>query len=71
MQKTGLSCHEAYPHYDLGKFKSFITMQMEALCFSITSVLTTATWYKVPGDIFQYKACLQGQHIYSLYLPYV
>jgi hypothetical protein len=47
-------CCKAYPRYELERFKSLITLQMKVICSSETSVLTTATSYKVPDDIFQY-----------------
>jgi hypothetical protein len=43
---------EAYPRYDLGRFESHVNLKMEAICSSEMSVLTTATWYKVPEERF-------------------
>jgi hypothetical protein len=38
---------EAHPRYDLGKFKSIVTLKMEAICPSETSALITrVTPYK-------------------------
>jgi hypothetical protein len=45
---------EAYRRCELARFESVITLNMEAICSSETSVLTTATWCKVPKDIFQF-----------------
>jgi hypothetical protein len=42
---------EAYPSYELGRFKSLVALKMEAIWPTETSVLTTATRYKVPEDI--------------------
>jgi hypothetical protein len=44
--------HEAYPCYELERFKSIITLKMEATCSSEMSVLTRVTWHKVPKDIY-------------------
>jgi hypothetical protein len=38
-------CHEGYPHYELKRFSSLVALEMEVICSSETSVLTTATWY--------------------------
>jgi hypothetical protein len=43
---------EAYPRYELQKSKSLANLKMEATYSFETSVLTRATRYKVPGDIF-------------------
>jgi hypothetical protein len=41
----------AYPHYELGRFKRLITLKVEAVCSSVTSLLPTVKRYEVPGDI--------------------
>jgi hypothetical protein len=47
--------HEAYPHYELGRFNILITLKMKAIYSSKTSVLIIVTWYKVPEDIFHFS----------------
>jgi hypothetical protein len=49
-------CREAYPHYELGRSKSLVTLKMEAIYSSETSVLTRATRCKVPKDISNKRA---------------
>jgi hypothetical protein len=58
---------KAHPCYELGRFKSLVTLKMEAICSSEMSVLTTAIQHKVPEDIFhtseQYTDTMKTQHI--------
>jgi hypothetical protein len=42
---------EACSLYELGRFKNLVTLKMEMICYSETSVLTRATRCKVPKDI--------------------
>jgi hypothetical protein len=55
MQEALFTVHcEAYPRCKLGRFKSFITLKMEAICFSETLALTTDTWCNISKDIHHY-----------------
>jgi hypothetical protein len=49
--------HEAYPYYELERLKSLVTLKMEAICPSETSIPTRATRYEVPEDIFHSYCC--------------
>jgi hypothetical protein len=51
LQEGLLAVHcEAYPHYELGRFNSLVTLKVEAVFALETSVLTS---YKVPKDVYQ------------------
>jgi hypothetical protein len=44
---------EAYPRYELGRFKNLVALRMNVICSSEMSLLAGATRYKVPKDIHQ------------------
>jgi hypothetical protein len=46
---------EAYPRYKLGRFKSTITLKMEAMYLSETSVPTRVTGRHIPGGGIPYS----------------
>jgi hypothetical protein len=46
---------KAYPLYELRSFKSLVTLKIEAICSSETTVLTRATLHKIPKDIYNRK----------------
>jgi hypothetical protein len=50
-------CHEECPRYDLGRFRSVVTLKMTAIHSSETSVITIATRFKVPKDICNSFRC--------------
>jgi hypothetical protein len=43
---------EAYPRYKRERVQNHVVLKMEAICSSETSVLTRATQYKVPADVY-------------------
>jgi hypothetical protein len=45
---------EAYPLSELRRFKFLVTLKMEAICSSETSVLTRVTLYNISKDIHNF-----------------